>query len=72
MKTNLPPAERVAMFESAGIDQAPFFLQQLNDVLVSILRNKNEIQYKSYNLLLGYRSQCVGYYMHSVTRIGLC
>jgi len=37
----LPPAEGVAMLESAGIDHAAGFLQQLDDVLVSILQSQD-------------------------------
>lgn len=32
-----PPAEGVAMFETAGIDEATILLQPLDDILVSVL-----------------------------------
>lgn len=35
-----PPAEGVVVFESADIDQASLFLQQLNNVLVGVLNNR--------------------------------
>ncbi len=37
-----PPAEGVTMFVTAGIDEASIFLQQLDDVLVSILQKNNK------------------------------
>lgn len=40
-----PPAERVVMFECAGIDQASLFLQKFNDVLVSILQQEKTQKY---------------------------
>ena len=37
----LPPAERVAMLERAGVDHAASFLQQLDYVLVSFLQTQD-------------------------------
>ena len=38
-----PPAEGVTVFEIAGIDQATALLQPLDDVFVSILKQKKKI-----------------------------
>lgn len=53
-----PPAERIIMIESAGMNEATFLLQPLDDILVSILSRESK------QLMWCF---CVGVYIYTYT-----